>query len=191
MVLESGNALIVMQKTIKFVNDEAVSVHGSIRTSSILVSAAGEWKLAGLDICSSMKEDDAVIFTQASLLPDMGRYTPPEAVKTGWETIRSGPIHAVDSYGFGILIAEVFSGSLSGLDGINNFKGIPQNMQTSYRRLIHAVPKMRLSVGHFLEQGCRHGAFFDTPLIKLTDGVENLGLKGETEREAFLRSVSR
>lgn len=134
-----------------------------------------------------MKEDDAVIFTQASLLPDMGRYTPPEALKTGWEATRSNLVHAVDSYGYGILIAEVFSGSLSGSDGLSNIRDIPQNMQASYKRLIHAVPKMRLSVGHFLEQGIRHGSFFDTSLIKLTDGVDNLGLKSESERDAFLR----
>lgn len=173
----------------KFINDEAGSVHGSIRTSSIFFSASGEWKLGGLDLCSSMKEDDAVIFTAASLMPDMGRYTPPEAMKTGWEAIRSMPIHAVDSYGFGILITEVFSGSLSGSDGLSSPKGIPPNMLTSYKRLVHAVPKMRLSVGHFLEQGSRHGSYFDTSLIKLTDGVENLGLKSENEREEFLSDL--
>jgi SCY1-like protein 1 len=48
---------------------------------------------------------------------------------------------------------------------------------------------MRLSVGHFLEQGSRSGGFFDTPLIELTDGIDNLGLKSDTEREAFLRYV--
>lgn len=48
---------------------------------------------------------------------------------------------------------------------------------------------MRLSIGHFLEQGSRSGGFFDTPLIELTDGIDNLGLKSDTEREAFLRYV--
>ena len=59
-------------------------------------------------------------------------------------------------------------------------------MQSSYKRLVNANPKARLSVGHFLDQGRRSGAFFDTPLIKLTDGVDNLGVKTESEREAFL-----
>lgn len=134
-----------------------------------------------------MKEDDAVIFSQASLVPDMGRYTPPEALKSGWEAIRTAPIHAVDSYGYGILVAEVFAGSLLGADGISSNKGIPANVQTSYKRLVHAMPKMRLSVGHFLEQGARRGAYFDTPLINLTNGVENLGLKSDGERDTFLR----
>jgi SCY1-like protein 1 len=59
-------------------------------------------------------------------------------------------------------------------------------MHTSYKRLTHAMPKMRLSVAHFLEQGSRSGGFFDTPLIQLTDGIDNLGLKNDAEKDEFL-----
>lgn len=59
-------------------------------------------------------------------------------------------------------------------------------MVASYRRLFHASPKARLSVAHFLEQGLRTGSFFDTPLIQLSDGIDNIGLKTETEREQLL-----
>jgi len=62
-------------------------------------------------------------------------------------------------------------------------------MQQSYRRLVNANPKARLSVAHFLDQGRRPGSFFDSPLIQLTEGIENLGLKTETEREVFLQYV--
>lgn len=177
------------KKTVKFINDEAGSIHGSIRTTSIFASASGEWKVGGLDLCSSIKDDDAILYTQASVLPGMGRYTPPEALKQGWESVRSNPVHVVDSYGYGILITEVFNGALVGAEAVGNTKGIPASMQSSYRRLVHAVPKMRLSVGHFLEQGSRRGGFFDTPLIQLTNGIDNLGLKNESERERFLKCV--
>lgn len=50
------------QKTLKFINTEGTSVHGSVRASSIFTSESGEWKLGGFDILSSMKEDDAVIY---------------------------------------------------------------------------------------------------------------------------------
>jgi hypothetical protein len=136
-----------------------------------------------------MKEDDAVIFTQGSLVPDIGRYTPPEVAKSGWGGIRSNPIHAIDSYAYGIMVSEVFNGGFSGSDQIGGTKNVPQAMQASFKRLTHAVPKMRLSVGHFLDQGRRSGGFFDTPLIQLTDGIDNLGLKSGDEREAFLKCV--
>lgn len=175
-----------MAKTLKFINDEGSSVHGNIRASSIFTSESGEWKIGGLDILSSMKEDDAVIFTQGSLVPDIGRYSPPEVAKAGWEGVRSNPVHAIDAYDYGILVSESFNGGFSGSDQIGSTKNIPLQMQTSYKRLTHAAPKMRLSVAHFLDQGSRSGAFFDTPLIELTEGIENLGLKSPSEKDAFL-----
>jgi SCY1-like protein 1 len=92
----------------------------------------------------------------------------------------------VDSYNFGALVFEVFNASFNGRDQAGQTKNIPPAMHSSYKRLMNANPKARLSVAHFLEQGLRKGAFFDTPLIKLTDGVDNLGMKSESEREAFL-----
>ena len=53
---------MIVQKTLAFVNDEATSVHGCIRASSVFTTESGEWKLGGLDILSSMKEDEAVIY---------------------------------------------------------------------------------------------------------------------------------
>lgn len=173
-------------KTIKFINDEASSVHGNIRASSIFTSESGEWKIGGLDILSSMKEDDAIIFSQGSLVPDIGRYSPPEIAKSGWDCVRRNPTHAVDAYCYGILVSEVFNAGFSGPDQVASTKNIPVVMQSSYKRLTHAVPKMRMSVAHFLEHGSRKGGFFETPLIQLTDGIDNMGLKGETEKEAFL-----
>lgn len=127
--------------------------------------------------------------SHGSLVPDSGRYAPPEVAKGGWDSIKRGPTHAVDSYNYGILVSEVFNGGFSGTDQIGSTKSIPPAMQASCKRLLHAAPKVRLSVGHFLEQGSRSGGFFDTPLIQLTEGIENLGLKSETERETFLNEL--
>lgn len=158
-----------------------------MRASSIYTSDSGEWKVGGLEILSSMKEDDAVIFTQGSLVPDIGRYTPPEVARNGWDALRRNPTHAVDAYNYGILISEVFNGGFSGADQIGSTNSIPGPMHASYKRLTHGMPKMRLSVAHFLEQGSRHNGFFDTPLIQLTDGIDNLGLKSSSEKDEFLR----
>lgn len=59
------------QNTLAFVNEEAQSVHGSVRTSSIFISQSGEWRLGGLDVLSSMKEDDAIIYVRqlAAVMP--------------------------------------------------------------------------------------------------------------------------
>lgn len=122
-------------------------------------------------------------------MPDSGRYTPPELAKSGWDAIKRNPHSAVDAWDFAALIFEVFNGTFSGSDQAGQTKNIPPSMHSSYKRLANANPKVRLSVAHFLEQGRKNGSFFDTPLIKVTDGIENLGIKSEEERDAFLEYV--
>ncbi|KAK5663068.1 hypothetical protein OQA88_6484 [Cercophora sp. LCS_1] len=178
--------LYSVAKTVKFINDEASSIHGNLKVASVYTSESGEWKLGGFEVLSNVKDDDAVIYTYGSLVPDSARYTPPELAKSGWDAVKRNPHTAVDSFDFGALIFEVFNGVFNGSDQAGQTKNIPPSMHSSYKRLTNANPKARLSVGHFLEQGQRNGSFFDSPLIKLTDGVENLGVKTETEREAFL-----
>ena len=122
------------------------------------------------------------------MVPDINRYAPPEISKTGWETIKKNPVSAPDSYDYGLLIYEVFNGGDIGNDSpATQTKNIPPSMQQPYKRLLNANPKARLSVAHFLEQGKRSGGFFETPLIRLSEGVENMGLKSDEERAELLR----
>jgi SCY1-like protein 1 len=120
------------------------------------------------------------------LVPDSARYAAPELARDGWGAIKNSPHTAVDSFNFAGLIFEILNGEYAGADQAAQTTKIPPNMQSSYRRLANPVPKGRPSVGNFLDQGRRSGSFFDSPLIKLTDGVDNLGVKTPEEREAFL-----
>ncbi|CAK7275322.1 Nuclear aminoacylation-dependent tRNA export pathway component [Sporothrix epigloea] len=183
--------LFNIARTIKFINDEATSVHGSLKVASIFTSESGEWKLGGFDVLSNVKDDEAIIYNYGSLVPDAGRYTPPELARGGWDTIKRSNHWVVDSFNFGVLLYEVFNGDYVGSDQAGQTKNIPPTMQTGYKRLVNANPKSRISVANFLEMGQRHGAFFDTPLIKLTDGIENLGVKTEAEREKFLDDLDK
>ena len=111
---------------------------------------------------------------------------PPEIAKGGWEVIRQNPAHAVDAYNFGTLTFEVFNGSFQGSDQLGQLKSIPPSMHQSYKRLLNPNPKSRMSVAQFLEQGRRNGGFFQTPLIQVTEDIENLGLKADNERDELL-----
>jgi SCY1-like protein 1 len=82
---------------------------------------------------------------------------------------------------------EIFNENFASGDSLAQPKSIPPTMQQSYKRLINASPKARISVGNFLEQGKRRGGFFETPLIKISEGVENLGMKNDAEKEEFLK----
>ena len=54
--------LFAIANTLKFINDEGSSIHGNVRVASVFTSDSGEWRLGGLEVLGSMKEDDAVIF---------------------------------------------------------------------------------------------------------------------------------
>ncbi|KAJ5587815.1 uncharacterized protein N7459_003580 [Penicillium hispanicum] len=181
--------LYTVSSTLRFINEDASSVHGAVRASSVYTSESGEWKLGGFDILSSMKEDDAIIYTYGTLVPDAARYTPPEVVKGGWEVIKRHPLAAVDAYGLGVLIFEVFNGQFAGAEQVGKTTNVPPSMQQSYKRLCTANPKLRLSPAHFVEQGKKHGGFFQTSLIRLTEDIESLGLKSDAEREEFINEL--
>lgn len=136
-----------------------------------------------------MKEDDSVLPTYGGLIPDAGRYMPPEISKGGWDVLRQNPTHAIDAYNFGTLIFEVFNGSYTGSDQLGQMKNIPPTMHQAYKRLLNPNPKARMSVGQFLDQGRRIGGFFQTPLIQITEDIESLGLKSDDERNELLGSV--
>ncbi|KAF2262291.1 kinase domain-containing protein [Lojkania enalia] len=176
-------------KTLKFINNDATSVHACIRPASIFFSESGEWKLGGFEALSSMKEDDAVLPTFGSLIPDSQRYMAPEISKGGWEIIRQNPAHAIDAYNFGTLIFECFNGSYHGSDQLGQMKSIPPSMHQMYKRLLNPNPKARMSVGQFLDQGRRVGGFFQTPLIQVTEDIESLGLKADAERDKLLSQL--
>lgn len=114
----------------------------------------------------------------------------PELAKAGGDAIKRNPVAAVDAFGFGCLVYEVFNGEMPGGDLSTQVKGLPPKMQSSYKRLVNPNPKSRLSTGHFCEQGRQRGSYFDSPLIKLTEGVDNLGMKDEAERDLFLKYVA-
>ncbi|EXJ96282.1 SCY1 protein kinase [Capronia coronata CBS 617.96] len=175
-----------VSSTLKFINNDASSVHGAVRVSSIFASESGEWKLGGFEVLSSMNEDDAIIYTYGSLLPDSNRYAPPEVVNGGWSAIKKNPLGAPDAYGLGILIFEAFNGTFMGSDQLGQPRSVPANMIQSYRRLINPNPKLRLNAGQFVDLGKKTGGFFETPLIHITEGADSLGLKSEAERDEFL-----
>ncbi|KAK8073536.1 hypothetical protein PG994_004435 [Apiospora phragmitis] len=160
--------LYSVARTIKFINDEGSSIHGNVKIASVYTSESGEWKLGGFEVLSNVKDDDAVVYTYGSL---------------------KNPHSSIDAYNYGTLIFEVFNGDFVGADQAGQTKGIPPAMHASYKRLVNANPKARITIGAFLQQGQRSGGFFDTSLIKLTDGIDNLGMKSEEEREAFLSDL--
>ncbi|KAK6338287.1 hypothetical protein TWF730_002351 [Orbilia blumenaviensis] len=181
--------LYTISTTMRFINEDASSIHGNLRVSSIYTTESGEWKLAGFEVLSSLKEEDPAIYTYGGLLPDSTRYAAPEIGRGGWDGLKNQAIHVTDSWNMGTLIYEIFNGYFSTADQLPQIKSIPPPMGTPYKRLTQTNPKMRLPIAHFLEQGKRANGFFDTPLIRCCEFIENMGVKDDREREEFLQNL--
>lgn len=54
--------LYSVARTLKFINDDASSIHGNIKVSSIYTSEGGEWKLGGFEVLSNVTDHDAIIY---------------------------------------------------------------------------------------------------------------------------------
>ena len=86
---------------------------------------------------------------------------------------------------------EVFNGGFITADQVGQTKNVPPSLHQSYKRLLNANPKARLTISHFRDQGRRSGGFFETPLIKLSEGIDSFGLKSDGERDEILRFAYR
>lgn len=67
------------QRTLKFINDEASSIHGNMRVGSIYTSESGEWKIGGFEVLSNVKDDDAIIYVCVFKAP---HHAPPKLIVT-------------------------------------------------------------------------------------------------------------
>lgn len=57
-----NNIAHTTQRTIRFINGDAASIHGSLKVGSVYTSESGEWKLGGFEVLSSVKDDESVIY---------------------------------------------------------------------------------------------------------------------------------
>lgn len=88
-----------------------------------------------------------------------------------------------------MLVHEVFSDGLHSRHELDKTDHLPPNMIPSYKKLVLANPRVRLSVADFLQRGQRSSSFFDDDLIRFTRDIDQFGLKSEEEKSEFIRYV--
>lgn len=93
-----------------------------------------------------------------------GVYRPGELDKGQFD----GPPHAVDSWGLGCLVREVFGCMvLQGKDQLRDTATLPQEMLSDYKNLLHSVPTKRLSPATVRIRFPAHPLPFDTSALKI------------------------
>lgn len=175
-------------KAVSFLNNDCKLVHGNICLASVVVTPNLDWKIHAFDVLSefdgsnpeasgSMLQYDWLIGAQ---------YKPMELLKCDWTLIRKSPVWAIDSWGLGCFICELFSGvKLSKTEDLRNTECLSKILLPDYQRLLGSAPSRRLNPAKLIN----NSEFFQNKLVETIQFMDVLNLKDSVEKDAFFRKL--
>ncbi|KAK9671778.1 hypothetical protein RND81_12G054500 [Saponaria officinalis] len=175
-------------KAVSFLNNDCKLIHGNVCLASVVVTQTLDWKLHAFDVLSEFDGNKEA--SSVSMLPNewlVGtQYKPMELAKSDWVAIRNSPPWAIDSWGMGCLIYELFSGvRLSKTEDLRNIASIPKSLLPDYQRLLSSVPSKRLNTSKLIE----NSEYFQNKLVDTIHFMEVLSLKDSVEKDTFFRKL--
>ncbi|PWA65021.1 protein kinase family protein with ARM repeat domain-containing protein [Artemisia annua] len=175
-------------KAVSFLNNDCKLVHGNVCLESVVVTPTLDWKLHAFDALSEFDGNNEVS-TGPMLQYEWligSQYKPMELAKADWATIRKSPPWAIDSWGLGCLIYEIFAGlKLSKTEELRNTSSIPKSLLPDYQRLLSSMPSRRLNSSK-LAENCE---YFQNKLVDTIHFMEILNLKDSVEKDTFFRKL--
>ncbi|KAA8533965.1 hypothetical protein F0562_031482 [Nyssa sinensis] len=175
-------------KAVSFLNNDCKLVHSNVCLASVVVTQTLDWKLHAFDVLSEFDGNN-----EASTGPMLqyewlvgSQYKPMELVKSDWAMIRKSPPWAIDSWGLGSLIYELFSGmKLNKTEELRNAASISKSLLPDYQRLLSSMPSRRLNSSKLIEN-CE---YFQNKLVDTIHFMEILNLKDSVEKDTFFRKL--
>ncbi|KAI3831827.1 hypothetical protein MKX03_022199 [Papaver bracteatum] len=179
--------LCQISKAVSFLNNDCKLVHGNVSLESVVVTPMLDWKLHAFDVLSEFdgnNEGSTGPMLQYEWLVGE-QYKPMELIKSDWAAIRKSPPYAIDSWGLGCLIYELFSGTkLAETKELCNSSSIPESLLPEYKRLLSPKPARRLNTLKLLEK-----KYFQNRLVETIHFMEMLILKDSVEKDTFFRKL--
>ncbi|KAI8008126.1 putative inactive serine/threonine-protein kinase scy1 [Camellia lanceoleosa] len=175
-------------KAVSFLNNDCKLVHGNVCLASVVVTQTLDWKLHAFDVLSEFDGNNEA--SMGSMLQYewlvASEYKSMEFLKSDWATIRKSPPWAIDSWGLGCLICELFSGmKLSKTEELRNTASIPKSLLPDYQRLLSSTPARRLNSSKLIE----NSEYFQNKLVDTIHFMEILNLKDSVEKDTFFRKL--
>lgn len=175
-------------KAVSFLNNDCKLVHGNVCLTSIVVTQTLDWKLHAFDVLSEF--DGNLEASNGSMLQYEwlvgSQYKSMELAKSDWALIRKSPPWAIDSWGLGCLIYELFSGmKLCKTEELRNTAAIPKSLLPDYQRLLSSTPSRRLNSSKLVE----NSEYFNNKLVETIQFMEVLNLKDSVEKDIFFRKL--
>lgn len=180
--------LLQIAKAVSFLNNDCKLVHGNVCLASVVVTPTLDWKLHAFDVLSEFDGSNETSSTQmlqyAWLVAT--QYKSTELAKSDWAVIKKSPPWAIDSWGMGCLIYELFSGlKLSKTEDLRNTASIPKSLLPDYQRLLSSTPSRRLNTSKLIE----NSEYFQNKLVDTIHFMEILSLKDSVEKDTFFRKL--
>ncbi|KAJ3669089.1 hypothetical protein LUZ60_011039 [Juncus effusus] len=176
-----------ISKAVSFLNNDCKLVHGNVCVSSVVVTQTLDWKLHAFDVLSEFdanNESNTPMLQYEWLVGS--QYKPMELTKSEWNVIRKSPAWAIDSWGLGCLIYELFSGGkLAKTEELRNTASIPKSLLPDYQRLLSSVPSRRMNPSKLID----NSEFFQNKLVETIQFMEILNLKDSVEKDSFFRKL--
>lgn len=170
--------LFTVSRALGFMHQSGL-IHGRVNASTIFVTPSGDWRLGGLEAVT--KHANAASLSQYVQLQSEA-YRSPEYAVSNWRQVTDMPASAIDSWALGCLMYEAHSGSLNSPDQLRNTQCLPKPLLSAYQKLLSSGSQSRAPAGEVPN----HPYFKNSKFVELNLFVENLALKGQLEREAFL-----
>ncbi|XP_020205172.1 N-terminal kinase-like protein isoform X2 [Cajanus cajan] len=174
-------------KAVSFLNNDCKLVHGNVCLASVVVTQTSDWKLHAFDVlseCDGSNETSSGQMLQYAWLVG-AQYKSMELAKSDWAAIKKSPPWAIDSWGMGCLINELFSGmKLGKTEELRNTVSIPKSLLPDYQRLLSSMPSRRLNTSKLIEN-----EFFQNKLVDTIHFMEILSLKDSVEKDTFFRKL--
>ncbi|KAJ6884428.1 N-terminal kinase-like protein [Populus alba x Populus x berolinensis] len=175
-------------KAVSFLNNDCKLVHGNVCLASVVVTPTLDWKLHAFDVLSEFDGSNGNA-TGPMLQYEWligSQYKPMELAKSDWVAIRKSPPWAIDSWGLGCLIYELFSGmKLGKTEELRNTSSIPKSLLQDYQRLLSSMPSRRMNTAKLLE----NSEYFQNKLVDTIHFMEILTLKDSVEKDTFFRKL--
>lgn len=160
-----------------FLHNSAKLSHGNISPASLYVTPSGDVKLWNFSLVTPVGPNGVgpdAHFQQWELQCTPDTYRSMERVERRFDAISNAGIHAMDSYGLGILIDHYYSGH------------IPAPLQKAVQRLLTTNIRMRPRLQPLLK--C---PVFDTPLQKLQLQLEEITIQPVEQKVVLWQNIGK
>jgi len=166
-------------RALGFLHGTCKSAHGLLSNQSVYVTPSGEWKLFHFPLLTFVPPHPSFELYESHLCPE--DYRSPERLEKRYNSMipnRYG-VHAMDSYGLGVLMEAVYT-----RPDVDREGSLPQKLVKAVHRMRSSTPAQRPRSQVLLK--C---PVFNNPLVQSQITLDDLAVQSSEEKTHYYRSV--